>query len=88
MWPIISKLVGDDNSAVEVTTDNTGSYYFDLTPLITYKIIVSKLGYLPDTITVTTADIEENTDIDRDININPLAKEIILPRIEYDFKNE
>jgi len=80
------KLVGDDNSAVEVTTDNTGSYYFDLTPLISYEIIVSKENYLNNKVIETTVDLEVNTDIVRDINIDPILQDIVLPRIEYDFK--
>ena len=79
------KLVGDDNSSVEVTTDNTGSYYFDLTPLVSYEIIVSRENYLNNKVTETTVGIEENTDLVKDINIDPIKKEIIMPRIEYDF---
>ena len=79
------KLVGDDNSSFEVTTDNTGSYYFDLTPLVSYEIIVSRENYLNNKVTETTVNIEKNTDIVKDINIDPIKKEIIMPRIEYDF---
>ena len=79
------KLVGDDESALEVNTDNTGSYNFDLNPLTTYEILVSKDGYLNNKIVETTVGIDINTDIVRDINIDPIKKEIILPRIEYDF---
>ena len=71
----------------EIITPNTGSYYFDLSPIRTYDIIVSKTGYLTDTVfSLTTVGIKENTDLKRDINLNPLEKEIILPRIEYDYK--
>ena len=79
------KLVGDDNLAVEVTTDNTGIYYFDLTPLRSYEIIVNREDYLNNKVTETTVGIEVNTDIVRDITITPIKKEIIMPRIEYDF---
>ena len=79
------KLVGDDESALEVKTDNTGSYNFDLNPLTTYEILVSKVGYLNNKVVETTVGIDKNTDIVRDINIDPIKKEIILPRIEYDF---
>ena len=71
---------------LEVNTDNTGSYNFDLNPLTTYEILVSKDGYLNNKIVETTVGIDINTDIVRDINIDPIKKEIILPRIEYDFK--
>ncbi|MBT6013770.1 MAG: OmpA family protein [Flavobacteriales bacterium] len=79
------KLVGDDGSAVEFITDNTGSYNFELTPLTSYEIIVTKEGYLNNKVTETTVGIEGNTDLVKDINIDPIKKEIILPRIEYDF---
>ena len=79
------KLVGDDESALEVTTDNTGSYNFELSPLTTYEILVSKEGYLNNKVAETTVGIKINTDIVRDISIDPIKKEIILPRIEYDF---
>ena len=79
------KLVGDDESALEVKTDNTGSYNFDLNPLTTYEILVSKDGYLNNKVVETTVGLDKNTDIVRDINLDPIKKEIILPRIEYDF---
>ena len=79
------KLVGDDNSALEVTTDNTGSYNFELTPLTSYEIVVSREGYLNNKVSETTVGIEVNTDLIKDINIDPIKREIILPRIEYDF---
>ncbi|MAO72167.1 MAG: hypothetical protein CMD02_06670 [Flavobacteriales bacterium] len=79
------KLVGDDESALEVATDNTGSYNFELNPLTTYEILVSKEGYLNNKVAETTVGIDINTDIVRDINLDPVKKEIILPRIEYDF---
>ena len=79
------KLVGDDGTAFEVTTDNTGSYNFDLKPLTTYEIIISRDGYLNQKISETTVGIEVNTDIIADINLNPIFKDIRLPRIYYDF---
>jgi peptidoglycan-associated lipoprotein len=79
------KLVGDDNSAIEVNTDNTGSYYFELTPLRSYEIIVSKEGYLNNKVTETTVGIETNTDITRNVKLDPILEDIVLPRIEYDF---
>ena len=79
------KLVGDDDSALEVTTDNTGSYNFELTPLTSYEIVVSREGYLNNKVSETTVGIEVNTDLIKDINIDPIKREIILPRIEYDF---
>jgi peptidoglycan-associated lipoprotein len=79
------KLVGDDSSAVDVTTDNTGSYYFELTPLRSYEIIVSKEGYLSKKVIQTTAELDVNTDIIRNVKLDPMLEDIVLPRIEYDF---
>jgi len=82
------KLVGDDNSSVEVITDNTGTYYFDssrIKPLTSYEIIVTKDGYLKNKISVTTVGIENNEDIIKDITLDPIFKDIRLPRIYYDF---
>jgi hypothetical protein len=79
------KLVGDDNSAVDVTTDNTGSYYFELTPLRSYEIIVSKEGHSNNKVTETTVGIEVNTDITRNVKLDPILEDIVLPRIYYDF---
>ena len=79
------KLVGDDESALEVTTDNTGSYNFELNPLTTYEIVVAREGYLNKKVTETTVGIKVNTDIVKDINLDPIFKDIRLPRIYYDF---
>ena len=79
------KLVGDDGTAFELTTDNTGSYNFDLNPLTTYEIIVTRDGYLDQKISETTVGIEDNTDLIVDISLNPIFKDIRLPRIYYDF---
>ena len=79
------KLVGDDGTAFEVTTDNTGSYNFDLNPVTTYEIIVTRDGYLDHKFSETTVGIEDNTDLIADISLNPIFKDIRLPRIYYDF---
>ena len=79
------KLVGDDKSVVEIKTDNTGTYSFKLNPLTTYSMVVEKKEYLNNKLSVTTVGIEVNTDLIRDISLTPIKKEIILPRIEYDF---
>ncbi|MBT6809196.1 MAG: OmpA family protein, partial [Flavobacteriales bacterium] len=79
------KLVGDDDTALELKTDNTGSYNFELSPLTTYEIVVTREGYLNKKVTETTVGIEVDTDLVKDINIDPIKKEIIMPRIEYDF---
>jgi peptidoglycan-associated lipoprotein len=79
------KLVGDDDTALELKTDNTGSYNFELSPLTTYEIVVTREGYLNKKVTETTVGIEVDTDLVKDINIDPIFKDIRLPRIYYDF---
>ena len=58
----------------ELTTDNTGSYNFDLNPLTTYEIIVTRDGYLDQKISETTVGIEDNTDLIVDISLNQSSK--------------
>ena len=47
--------------------------------------MVSSEGYLKKTSAVTTEDIHHNKTFIVDLNLDPIKKEIILPRIEYDF---
>ena len=79
------KLIGDDGTALELKTDNTGSYNFDLSPLCSYEVIVNSEGYLNNKIIETTTGLDVNTDLIRDITLIPIKREVILPRIEYDF---
>ena len=51
----------------QITTDNTGSYNFELTPLTSYEIVVSREGYLNNKVSETTVGIEVNTDLIKDI---------------------
>ena len=72
-------------TVVETKTDNTGSYSFKLDPLLSYEILVSKEGYLNKKLTETTVGIDENKVFVVDFVVDPVKKEIILPKIEYDF---
>ena len=72
------------NLKFEVKTDNTGSYNFDLNPLTTYEILVSKDGYLNNKVVETTVGIDKNTDIVKDI-IWILLRKNYFSKIEYDF---
>ena len=78
-------LSSSEGVAIETKTDNTGSYNFKLDPLLSYEILVSSEGYLNKSLTETTVGIDENKVFIIDVIMDPVKKEIILPRIEYDF---
>ena len=79
------QLIDSDGSMNEVVTDNTGTYNSPLKPLTSYEIIINKDGYLKKSISETTHGVEENKVFEINFSIDPLKKEIILPRVEYDF---
>jgi len=79
------QLVASNGKNHEIKTDNTGSFAFDLKPLTSYEIIINIEGYLNKTVTETTIGLENNKVFVIDISLDPVKKEIILPRIEYDF---
>ncbi|MBE51396.1 MAG: hypothetical protein CMP51_06885 [Flavobacteriales bacterium] len=79
------KLVGDNGSVQNYITDNTGSYNFELSPLTTYEIILSKSDFLNENISLTTVGIEESKDFIQNVVLNPIWKEIVLPMVYYDF---
>ncbi len=79
------QLIGNDGSTNQAETDNTGVYEFDLKPLTSYEIIVNTEGYLNRSLSETTVGVENNKVFVIDFSVDPVRKEIILPRIEYDF---
>ena len=79
------QLIGSNGENNEYTTDNTGKYSFKLTPLTSYEIVVNTEGYLIKSAKETTEGIEVSQDFIVDLSVDPIKKEIILPRIEYDF---
>ena len=85
MTGVTVQLISNDGSANEVETDNTGVYEFILKPLTSYEIIVNTEGYLNRSVNETTFGIENNKVFIIDISLDPVKKEVILPRIEYDF---
>jgi peptidoglycan-associated lipoprotein len=85
MTGIKVQLIGDDGTINDVVTDNTGVYKFTLKPLTSYEIVVNTEGYLNKSINATTLGIENNKVFIIDFPVDPVKKEIILPRIEYDF---
>jgi peptidoglycan-associated lipoprotein len=85
MTGIKVQLIVDDGTINDVVTDNTGVYKFTLKPLTSYEIVVNTEGYLNKSINATTVGIENNKVFIIDFPVDPVKKEIILPRIEYDF---
>jgi len=79
------QLIGNDGSTNEVVTDNTGTYQFTLKPLTSYELVINTEGYLKKSVNETTVGIENNKVFVIDLSVDPVKKEIILPRIEYDF---
>jgi len=79
------QLTGNDGSTDEVVTDNTGTYQFILKPLTSYELVINTEGYLKKSVNETTVGIETNKVFVIDLLVDPVKKEIILPRIEYDF---
>tara|TARA_B100001540_G_scaffold307566_1_gene321010 strand:+ start:4937 stop:6946 length:2010 start_codon:yes stop_codon:yes gene_type:complete len=79
------QLLGSDGSAKEVVTDNTGSYSFELDPLTSYQIIIDTEGYLKKIVSETTFGLEFNKVFEINIALDPVKKEIILPKVEWDF---
>ena len=85
MTEVIVQLIGNDGIANQVVTDNTGVYEFVLKPLTSYEIIVNTEGYLNRSVNETTVGVENNKVFVIDFSVDPVKKEVILPRIEYDF---
>jgi len=85
MTGIKVQLIGNDGITNEIETDNTGVYKFDLKPLTSYEIIVNTEGYLNRSVNETTVGVENNKVFVIDFSVDPVKKEVILPRIEYDF---
>ena len=79
------QLFASDGSAKEVVTDNTGSYSFELDPLTSYQIIIDTEGYLKKIVSETTFGLEFNKVFEINIALDPVKKEIILPKVEWDF---
>ena len=79
------QLIGSDGSSSEMFTDNTGAYQFVLKPLTSYEIVINTEGYLNKKVSETTVGLEHNKVFEINLSLDPVKKEIVLPRIEYDF---
>ena len=83
-------LLGTDGTTATVLTDNSGRYEFGKEVVaegVSYELTISKEGYLSATANETTFGVRESKDFTLDISLDPVRKEIILPRIEYDFNS-
>jgi peptidoglycan-associated lipoprotein len=85
MTAVKVQLIGNDGTALEVETDNTGAYEFTLKPLASYEVVVNTEGYLTKIARETTEGIELNKTFIIDLAVDPIKKEIVLPLIKYDF---
>ena len=80
------QITSSDSLTYTVISDNTGLYRkSDIQPITTYDLFIEHEGYLNKTASFTTQDIHENKTFVIDLQLDPIKKEIILPRIEYDF---
>lgn len=83
-------LMGTDGTTASKITDNTGRYEFGKDVIaegVAYELTISKEGYLSTTANETTIGVRESQDLLLDFSLEPTKKEIILPRIEYDFNS-
>ena len=83
-------LMGTDGTTASTITDNSGRYEFGKDIIkegVAYELTISKDGYLSTTATETTYGVRESKDFVLDFSLEPTKKEIILPRIEYDFNS-
>ncbi|MCL2682477.1 MAG: OmpA family protein [Bacteroidales bacterium] len=81
------QIVGSDGLSVQVFTNNRGFFRFDETQIkqnVTYKLWVTKSGYMEAEATETTVGLNNGKDIVRDFRIRPLPKGVVvLPDILY-----
>lgn len=83
-------IVGSDGSLMTAISDNSGRYIFDedyIKENVSYTLEVSKEGYLTNTFTESTIGVKESVNLIQDIVLEPTVKEIIIPRIEYDYNS-
>ena len=83
-------LIGTDGTTSETITDNAGFYTFGKDVIkagIAYEITVSKEGYLTKNATQTTLGVTKDKEFPVNISLEPTQKEIILPKIEYDYNS-
>jgi peptidoglycan-associated lipoprotein len=81
------QIVGSDGLSVQMFTNNRGFFRFDETQIrqnVTYKLSVSKSGYMEAEATETTVGLNNGMDMVREFRITPLPKgAVVLPDILY-----
>ena len=83
-------LMGTDGTTATTFTDNAGRYDFGKKLIkegVSYELTVSKEGYLSTSKNTTTIGVRESQTINVDFSLEPTKKEILVPRIEYDFNS-
>ncbi len=78
------KLIGNDGTSLEVETDVTGSYHFDLKPSTNYVLLVTQKGYLNGKAKISTDGLEELKDFKVDIFMSAIDIPVELPNVMYD----
>jgi len=84
------KIIGSDGSSSQTFTDNSGRYTFDnniINENISYDLTISSEGYLSTNFSQSTIGIKESVNLVQDISLEATLKEIILPKIEYDYNS-
>jgi len=79
------KLIGSDGTNLEVKTETSGAYKFDLKPDTDYILLAVKENYLNAKARETTMGFEENKDFNVNLVLAPIEKSIVLPNINYEF---
>ena len=83
-------LEGSDGSSYQINTDNSGRYFFDndlIKENVNYQLNVSSDGYLSTNFTQSTIGIKQSLNLVQDIILEATLKEIVLPKIEYDYNS-
>jgi peptidoglycan-associated lipoprotein len=78
------KLIGNDGTVKEITTDSTGTYKYDLKPSTNYVVIASTKGYLNGKAKISTDGLDQSKDYKIDVFMSPLDIPIELPNVLYD----
>jgi peptidoglycan-associated lipoprotein len=78
------KLIGNDGSVKEITTDSTGAYKFEVKPSTNYIVMATMKGYLNSKGKISTDGIETNKDFKLDLYMAALDIPIELPNVLYD----
>jgi len=82
------KLIGSDNTQVEVRTDRKGDYAFDAKQIkynVNYTIQVAQVDYMNNEEKESTVGLKTSKDFILNFTLKPMTKEpIVLPEIRYD----